>query len=416
MKRSNAILFWLVFLSLLTACTLPTEPVSVTRPVTAVPTTPIALATATTTPTVTLTPFPTFTPWVTVTPKASPTSPTPTPLHLKGWLTNETTANATLINSGAYLFFARDADLWRARPDGSDVEQLTFGGLFQRDLNDDNLVFLHNPLVSPDGRFITFSNDFETLYLVDITGKQPVQPLSARSDEVAWSPDSQQLAYLDPQGTITILTIATGELRALANPPRFDVGNLVFAPDGRSLAYHCCFTGQESPTTGEIRVITLANGQENTVGETWSSIGGGSPPLCWIGPDEVTTRDKVQADNPDNCTYPYNSASTLSPDKTQQAFLALLSPDDNVYFRRLGVMNTTTDELVWQRDFDVILRRVSWSPDGTLLFLHVVGDEVWPRNGTSDDAIYALAADGSGELVLVLENAVLLDVIAAWGN
>lgn len=412
MKHSNSILLWLVFLGLLAACTPPAEPVSVTRPVTAVPATPIALATATTTPTVTLTP------WVTVTPKASPTlpTPTPTPVHIEGWLTNETTANAATINSGAYLFFARDADLWRAQPDGSGIEQLTFGGLFQRDPNDDNLVFLHNPLVSPDGRFITFSNDFETLYLVDVTGTQPVQPLSARSDEVAWSPDSQQLAHLDPQGTITVLDVATGVLTTLANQPRFDVGNLVFAPDGRSLAYHCCFTGQKSPTTGDIRVITLANGQENTVGETWSSIGGGKPPLCWVSPGEVTTVDKIQADYPDDCSHPYNGSSAISPDETQQLSLGLLSPDDNVYFRRLIVRNTATDEVVWQRDFDVILRRVSWSPNGPLLFLHVAGEEFWPRNGTSDDAIYALAADGSGELMLVLENAVLLDVIAAWGN
>lgn len=416
MKHSNLNLLWLLFFSFLAACTPPTEPVSVTRPITAVPATPTALATPTTTPTVTLTPFPTVTPWVTVTPKASPISPTPTPVHIEGWLTNETTANAATINSGAYLFFARDADLWRARPDGSGIEQLTFGGLFQRDPNDDNLVFLHNPLVSPDGRFITFSNDFETLYLVDITGKQPVQPLSARSDEVAWSPDSQQLAYLDPQGTITVLDVATGVLTTLANQPRFDVGNLVFAPDGRSLAYHCCFTDQESPTTGEIRVITLANGQEDTVGETWSSIGGGSPPLCWIGPDEVTTADKIQADYPDDCSHAYNGSSTISPDGTQQLSLGLLSPDDNVYFRRLIVQNTATDEVVWQRDFDVILRRAVWSPDGPLLFLHVAGDESWPRNGTSDDAIYALATDGSGDLQLVLENAVLLDVIPAWGT
>ena len=34
--------------------------------------------------------------------------------------------------------------------------------------------------------------------------------------------------------------------------------------------------------------------------------------------------------------------------------------------------------------------------------------------GTSDDAIYALPADGSGEPELVLENAVLLDVIPPW--
>jgi dipeptidyl aminopeptidase/acylaminoacyl peptidase len=412
MKHSNSNLLWLLFFSFLAACTPPTEPVSVTRPVTAVPATPIALATATTTPTVTLSP------WVTVTPKASPTvpTPTPTPVHIQGWLANETTANAARINSGAYLFFARDADLWRARPDGSGIEQLTFGGLFQRDPNDDNLVFLHNPLVSPDGRFITFSNDFETLYLVDITGKQPVQPLSARSDEVAWSPDSQQLAYLDPQGTITVLDVATGVLTALANQPRFDVGNLVFAPDGRSLAYSCCFVWQDSTATGDIRVITLANGQEDTVGETWSSIGGGNPPLCWVSPNEVTTIDKIQADYPDDCTYPYNTVLTLSPDKTQKAFLALLNSNDNIYFRRLGVMDTTTDEVVWQRDFDVILRRAVWSLDGSLLFLHVAGEEFWQRNGISDDAIYALAADGSGELLLVLENAVLLDVIAAWGN
>jgi Tol biopolymer transport system component len=268
--------------------------------------------------------------------------------------------------------------------------------------------------VSPNGRFITFSNDFDILYLVDITGTQPVQELSARSDEVAWSPDSQQMAYINQQGIIILLDVAKGELTSLANHPRFDIGNLVFSPDGRSLAYSCCFVWQESRASGEIRVITLANGHEDTVGETWSSIGGGSPSLCWIGPREVTTVDKIPADYPDHCSRP--PYSTISPDETQQASLGLLNPDDNVYFRRLIVKNTATDEVVWQRDFDVILRWVGWSLDGPQLFLHVAGEEFWPRNGTNDDAIYALPADGSSDLQLVLENAVLLDVIPAWGT
>jgi Tol biopolymer transport system component len=362
---------------------------------------------------VTFTPIPTVNPGITVTPEASLTIPTPTPERIEGWLTNENAGHSFLIGSGASLFFLRDADLWRARPDSSGIEQLTFGGLFRRDPNDDNIAFLHNPLVSPDGRFITFSNDFDTLYLVDVTGTQPVQELSARSDEVVWSPDNQKMAYINKQGIITLLDVTKGELTPLANHPIFDFGNLVFSPDGRSLAYNCCFTGQESPTTGEIRVITLANGHEDTVGETWSSIGGGSPSLCWISPNEVVTRDKIRLDNPDHCSDPFGIPAT-SPDKSLEAFLGLLSPDDDVYFRRLIVMNTTTDEILWQRDFEVILRKARWSLDGQQLFLHVSGEESWPRHGTSDDAIYVLPADGSSELKLILENAVLLNVIPAW--
>lgn len=329
---------------------------------------------------------------------------------------NESEENSYTINKGASLFFARSADLWRAQPDGSGIEQLTFGGLFRRDPHDDNIVFLHNPLVSPNGRFITFSNDFDTLFLIDITNTQPVQELAARSDEVAWSPDSQQLAYINQQGLITLLDVVKGELTLLANHPIFGFGNLVFSPDGRSLAYNCCFTGQESPTTGEIRVITLANGHEGTVGETWSSIGGGSPPLCWIGQNEVTTGDKIQSDYPEHCSYPYTGVAAISPDKTQVASLGLLSPDDNIYFRRLIVTNTSTNEILWQRDFDVNLRRAIWSLDGKRLFLHIADEEFWPRNGTSDDTIYSLSADGNGDLELVLENAVLLDVLPAWEN
>ena len=320
------------------------------------------------------------------------------------------------INNGASLFLVRDADLWRAQPDGSGVEQLTFDGRFQRDPNDDNLVFLHNPIVSPNGRFITFSNDFETLYLVDVTGTQPVQALSARSDEVAWSPDNQQMAYINRQGIITLLDVTTGELKPLANQPIFYLGNLIFSPDGRFLAYNCCFIGQESPTTGEIRVITLENGHEEIVGETWSSIGGGRPALCWLSPTKVVTRDKIALANAQQCAYPYESASRISPDGSQAVYLGLLTPDDSVYFRRLIVSDSTNDKIHWQRDFEVILRQASWSLDGQQIFLHVAGEEAWPSNGTSDEAIYALPADGSGDLSLVLENAILLDVIPSWGN
>ncbi|MCB9009747.1 MAG: hypothetical protein H6656_20675 [Ardenticatenaceae bacterium] len=399
----------LLLTGLLTACTIT----STTDP--APTTVPQPIATPTLEPT-SQTPLTEGATAVPATDTPIPITPSPTPHILEGWLSNANEGHSMAINNGASLFLVRDADLWRAQPDGSGVEQLTFDGRFQRDPNDDNLAFLHNPIVSPNGRFITFSNDFETLYLVDVTGTQPVQALSARSDEVAWSPDNQQMAYINRQGIITLLDVTTGELKPLANQPIFYLGNLIFSPDGRFLAYNCCFIGQESPTTGEIRVITLENGHEEIVGETWSSIGGGRPALCWLSPSKVVTRDKIALANAQQCAYPYESASRISPDGSQAVYLGLLTPDDSVYFRRLIVSDSTNDKIHWQRDFEVILRQASWSLDGQQIFLHVAGEEAWPSNGTSDEAIYALPADGSGDLSLVLENAILLDVIPSWGN
>ena len=323
-----------------------------------------------------------------------------------------------LMASGATLFFTRDADLWRAQPDGSGLEQLTTGGFFVHDPLDDNIVFFRDPIVSPDGRFITFINDFGTLNLIDVTGAQPVQTLDATDDEIAWAPHSHLMAYAY-QSKLRLFHVTTGEVETLHDSPIAGLGNMVFSPDGRFLAYSCCFTstGEDSGvSTGEIRVLKLLDGSETTVGETWSSIGGGTPTLCWTTDNEVMTIDDERLENPSRCSFQAKGISALSPDGTQIAYLSTLNAADDVYFRRLTVKDSTTDEILWQRDFDVLLRHVSWSVDSQQLFLHAAEEQWWPANGTRDDAIYTLPTNGSGDLELVLENAVLLDVIAAWSN
>jgi hypothetical protein len=138
------------------------------------------------------------------------------------------------------------------------------------------------------------------------------------------------------------------------------------------------------------------------MGETWLGVASGSPPICY-GADgmvgiEVTESVTCSYERP----YPY----IFSPDSTQQAYLALRSPEDEEYFRLLAIKDVATDETVWQRDVPLV-QKVYWSPDGRHLLL---GSDVYATETT----IYRIPADGSSDGTILLPDALLLDIIPAW--
>jgi dipeptidyl aminopeptidase/acylaminoacyl peptidase len=317
------------------------------------------------------------------------------------------------IQTGATILFARDNDLWRIDAGGQNEQRLTEGQLLA-DWQLDELPaadpwwaggFPPQVHVSPDGRWLAFTQTGRNLVLVDVTGAAPPRfhNLTGSAVVFTWSPDSQRLAYSSRSGIVVYDVSVDGSVQIFNE----ESWNLVWSPDGRFLAFACCFEEPDpgpydGVLAGEIKQIELVSGQVKTVGETRKTVGGGTPPICWSVDGAVGIEVVLPATCSHERPYPY----TFSPDSTQQAYLALRSPEDEEYFRLLAVKDVVTDETVWQREVPLV-QKVYWSSDGRHLLL---GNDAYAPETT----IYRIPADGSSDAEILLTDALLLDIIPAW--
>ena len=349
-------------------------------------------------------------------------------LHARGVVCMEITlpleetavpANPAAIKTGAPILFARDNDLWRADRNGQNIQRLTEGNLLAdwfapNEIGDPWWMGGLPPQVhvSPDGRWLAFTQTGRNLVVIDITGTEPprLHDLDGWASIFTWSPDSQSIAYNktphfllnSDQSGIFIYDIAAGSAHRLLAQ---DGGNLVWSPDGRFLAFACCFdfdAGIE-PSPGEIRQVELATGQETIVGETWTGVASGSPPICWDADGAVG----IETANPATCSFERPYLSAISPDNQQTAVLSLRFPGDEELFRLLLVKDRASDEILWQQEIP-LAQTAFWSPDGQSLLL---GNNYFYGK---DAAIWQIPADGGAAAKLLLPNALLLDLIVAW--
>jgi Tol biopolymer transport system component len=226
--------------------------------------------------------------------------------------------------TGGLVYFSRDAglgqgyDIWRAAPDGSNLEPVTSGG--HRD------VF---PAVSPDGSTLAFVRGSQLMLLTLGAGGQPAplgDPLYAEGG-MSWSPDGRRLAVtvLPTSGAtqnpdIAILDVTSGRTTVVGATAAIEEYPS-WSPDGSMIAFsrsgngfdlwrmRVDGTGQEvlvSDPSGneerpswshdgrrlaylshtyqstELRVLDLATGVPSTV---FSSVGLLMDPASWSADD-----------------------------------------------------------------------------------------------------------------------------------
>lgn len=153
---------------------------------------------------------------------------------------------------GDFLYFVRqmsqyDAHLWRVRPDGSDLEQLTFTQGWHE----------WSFALSPDGRELLLETgryEGTDLFVMDLESRSPVRITDTPERElgVAWSPDGGTRAWIESMDGVDRVMVSTGGAPA-REVTRFPYGQseLVFEPGGDLILANARRLHRIDPATGE---------------------------------------------------------------------------------------------------------------------------------------------------------------------
>jgi dipeptidyl aminopeptidase/acylaminoacyl peptidase len=318
---------------------------------------------------------------------------------------------------GRVVFFARDDDLWRTDLNGAVVERLTEGGIlnWQSGSSDSlQLAAAYRPAqVSPNGQWIALSKTGLDIILIDVSTHKQIKLSGPGSPFVAWSPDSQSLAYVSESNTdssdLYRYDIQLGRLDHLVSLAKGE-GNttryVVWSPDGQFIAFACCFEPVQSDVytgefIGKIQQIDVATHQVETAGEIKSSVASLAR-LCWTADGRVSTGHGVR------CTYQSLLPYAQSPDGTQLASLSPLSPDDAGWIGSslLTISQVATGQILWRRDVRVANAKVVlWSLDSRYLLLD---------DAQAHSPIWRITADGTSEFEEIVKDGFLLGQVPQW--
>jgi tricorn protease len=142
--------------------------------------------------------------------------------------------HAALSPGGRRAVFAARGDLLTVPREHGDVRNLTrTPGVHEK-----------HPAFSPDGATIAYVSDQggeEQIWLVDhlgaAPGRQLTRGLAAMLYEPVWSPDGKWLAFSDKDGVLRVADAASGELIVVADEPRGQIRDQVWSPCSGYLAF-----------------------------------------------------------------------------------------------------------------------------------------------------------------------------------
>ena len=318
------------------------------------------------------------------------------------------TPTITVIGEGVneeFILFVREDDLWRVNINGSDIERLTEGELLNWNMGGDDwrVAALSRPVqLSPNGKWIVFSPTGYDLILINVSSREVTNLPDPGAPIAVWSHDSQYLAYAPDYERLYIYDIENQTAMLLLGGDIESVINMVWSPDNRYIAFGCCFQQSEDGVSiGEIRRVDVIDGGMEVVGELWSSVGGGSPPLCWLNETEVAQVES-QIEQPRYCSYAAYPA--ISPVGKQRATLQPASSED-IYWQGaslLTVEDVQTGVLLWQQELTENVIKVLWGRDGRYLLLD---------DGQNHSPIWRIQADGESPIEIVVSDGYLLDVL-----
>ncbi len=174
-----------------------------------------------------------------------------------------------------------------------------------RDAQLDTIASAADPVLSPDGQQLLYTQGNRVFLLDDVADSSPVaQPLFAVRQSVgglSWSPDGQQIAFVSERGDhsfVGVYTLAAASIRWIAPSLSFDQ-HPTWSPDGQRLAF------VRRPGQGKdelynlmggvpfsLVVAEVASGRAEVIWRSPSDDGGFAQyypqvPLRWARPDQL---------------------------------------------------------------------------------------------------------------------------------
>lgn len=325
-------------------------------------------------------------------------------------------ATPASTRSEGFVLFAYQDNLWQVDLDGQNgLQRLTEDSTLNWSAgenfsmaSDYRRVFL-----SPDGCWAAFSRTGLDLVLLNLANKDLIEIPGPGAAAINWSPDSRSFAFVaeksqpDRYDDLYIYDVETGELRQvlqLENKSGWGMirkNSAIWSQDGRSIGFLCNF---EDSNLGQFCRYDIANGTWQAVGPL-QRMGFYTIWLCWTADEELTNNPEEGV----RCVRsgePGGSDWTFSPDG--KYVLELERMIANNVFRssdpvRIRLYLLGANEIVWQKELDLPLRRAVWAPDGTSLFLD---------DDQNNTPIWKMPADGNAGPEVWLENGYLIGVTA----
>ncbi|WP_205315657.1 amidohydrolase family protein, partial [Nonomuraea lactucae] len=132
-------------------------------------------------------------------------------------------------------------------PDGSTIAFRALNDIYTMRIGDKPIPLFRDPWwkadpdFSPDGRRLAFVTDRTgtlNIWVRDLatgTDRQLTHLTDSAALSVRWSPDGKEMAYLDQDGALWVLDVATGDIQKVFDAT-FEPGRPTWSPDGKTIA------------------------------------------------------------------------------------------------------------------------------------------------------------------------------------
>ncbi|HJQ67469.1 MAG TPA: S41 family peptidase [Blastocatellia bacterium] len=161
-----------------------------------------------------------------------------------------------LAPAGRRVVFSIHGEIFTAPVEEGDLRQITDGPA--RD---------QSPEYSPDGRWIAFISDRsgrEEFYIASSDGAgepQKITDIDALKFGFSWSPNSKEFAFVASDNKLRKYVVDTKQTTELASSRYGNIGQPVWSPDGKWLAY----AKPDHTRTNDVYLISASGGEERKV-------------------------------------------------------------------------------------------------------------------------------------------------------